>query len=138
MKTNKTKKTKPNFFQKLIGNVAENVKEGALLVGEKVTETSAKAYVASTELVTETSEKIHEYTEKQTLLKEEKIILEQQQQLKLSFGDISLNHYLINDSLHKSFLTTKAVKVLVEKYKSNEKRIVAIHKEIKKIENHIK
>ena len=74
MKTEKNiskeeKSKKKGLFSRLVGSVAENVKEGASFVGEKVAETSAKAYEAGTELVHETSDKIHDFTEKQSLQK---------------------------------------------------------------------
>lgn len=131
MKTNKKEK---GFIKKLIDNVAENVKEGATYVGGKVAETSAKAFVASSDLVSDTSEKIHDFTEKQALQKDEKKILAIQENLKLKFGELTLAHYLENDSLHKSFLTTKGINDLVEEFKANEKRIKEIGKEIKKFE----
>lgn len=136
MKTTDNKTEKKGFFSRWIGNVSENVKEGAALVGEKVAETSAKAYVASTELVSETSEKIHDFTDKQDLHREEKKILERQQALKFSFGEKTLAHYLKNDSLHKPFLTTKEITDVVDEYVSNEKRLKNIDKEIKTIEKH--
>jgi hypothetical protein len=136
MKTTDNKNQKKGFISKFFGNVAENVIEGATLVGEKVAETSAKAYVASTELVSETSEKIHDFTEKQELHREEKKLNERQQTLKFSFGEVTLAHYLKNDSLHKTFLTTNAVSEIVDEYNSNQKRLKAIDKEIKKIEKH--
>ncbi len=127
------KKTeKVGFFKKIF----ENVTEGASVVGEKVAETSAKAYVAGSELVSETSEKIHEFTEKQTLYKEEKNILENQEELRHKFGKLTLDHYLKNDSLHKTFLTTKSVTKIVENFKTNEKRLKAIKKELKTLEEH--
>lgn len=129
----KNKKTeKVGFFKKIF----ENVTEGASVVGEKVAETSAKAYVAGSELVSETSDKIHEFTEKQTLYKEEKNILENQEELRHKFGKLTLDHYLKNDSLHKTFLTTKSVTKIVESFKANEKRIKAIQKQLKTLEEH--
>lgn len=129
----KNKKTeKVGFFKKIF----ENVTEGASVVGEKVAETSAKAYVAGSELVSETSDKIHEFTEKQTLYKEEKNILENQEELRHKFGKLTLDQYLKNDSLHKTFLTTKSVTKIVENFKTNEKRLKAIKKELKTLEEH--
>ena len=134
---NKNKKSeKKGFFQKLFNNVTDNVKEGATLVGEKVAETSAKAYVAGSELVADTSEKIHDYTEKQALHKEEHKLKAKQLEIKHKFGNIAFDHYLKNDSLHKPFLTSKPVSELVDEYHANEKRIKDIAKEVKKLENH--
>lgn len=132
---NKTTEIK-GFFKKLFGNVAENVKEGASFVGEKVAETSAKAYVAGTDLVSETSEKIHDFTEKQALHKEENKLKARQLELKHSFGVISFDHFLENDSLHKPFLTSKPIVAIVEEFHANEKRKKEITKELKTIENH--
>lgn len=134
--TAKTAPKKQNFFTKVFGGVAENVIEGATLVGEKVAETSAKAYVAGTELVSETSEKIHDFTDKQALHKEEKKIMERQGVLKFAFGELTLDHYLKNDSLHKAFLNTKNISEVVHEYVANEKRLKSIDKDIKKLENH--
>jgi hypothetical protein len=134
----KTIKKEKGIFQKFIDNVTENVKEGASFVGEKVAETSAKAYVASSELVSETSEKIHDFTEKQTLQKAEKIITARQKELKLKFGELTLTHYLTNDSLHKSFLSTKAIRQIVDEYLENEKHLKEISVELKKIEKKLK
>ena len=132
----KENKKEKGFLKKLIDNVTENVIEGATFVGEKVAETSAKAFVASSELVSETSEKIHEYTEKQTLQKEEKKIRNRQKEIISEFGEQTLKHYLMNDSLHKSFLTTKAISTLVEEYKTNESKSEVLTEEIKKLEKH--
>lgn len=129
--TSKDQKIQKKGFLK---NFLDNVAEGASVVGEKVVETSAKAYVAGTDLVSETSEKIHEFTEKQSLHKEEKNILDHQKELEFMFGKLTLKHYLKNESLHKSFLNTKAVNDIVEKFKANNNRIKAIIKELKKLE----
>ena len=136
MNTDKNTTEKKGFFKKLLDNVTENVKEGASFVGDKVAETSAKAYVASSELVSETSDKIHDFTEKQTLHKEESKIEKRQIEIKHQFGIIAFDHYLKNDSLHKPFLTSKNVEDLVNEFKANEKRMKAIAKELKLIENH--
>ena len=141
MKTEKNiskeeKSKKKGLFSRLVGSVAENVKEGASFVGEKVAETSAKAYEAGTELVHETSDKIHDFTEKQSLQKEEDKIEDRQKTLKYAFGELTLTHYLEADSLHKAFLSTKPVEEIVSEYKANQKRMRAIRKEMKEIENH--
>lgn len=68
--------------------------------------------------------------------KEENKILEHQEELKFMFGKLTLEHYLKSDTLHKVFLNTKVVNDIVEKYKANEKRIKAIHKELKTLEEH--
>ena len=132
---NKTPEKK-GFFQKIFGNVADNVKEGASFVGEKVAETSAKAYVAGTDLVSETSEKIHDFTEKQVLHKEENKLKAKQLELKHSFGVISFDHYLENDSIHKPFLTSNPIVAIVEAYHANEKRLKEITKELDTLEKH--
>lgn len=130
---NTTNKEK-SFMKKLFKDVSENVKEGASFVGKKVAETSAKAYVASSELVSETSDKIHDYTEKQALQKSEKKIMDRQNELIFAFGEFTLAHYLTTDSLHKTFLTSSEVNDIVEEYKANEKQIKEIVKAIKKLE----
>jgi hypothetical protein len=126
---NKTNKGK-GFFKQFI----DNVSEGANLVTEKVKETTAKAYVSGSELVEDTSEKIHDYTEKQTLLKEKHKLEDLQKELTNSFGVLTLENYLAEGHLHKKFLTKKEVNEIVETYKSNAKRILSINKEIKKLE----
>ncbi len=130
---NTTDKEK-GFIKRLVDDVTENVKEGATFVGKKVAETSAKAFVASSDLVAETSEKIHEFTEKQAFQKTEKKVRDRQEELKFIFGELTLAHYLANDSLHKTFLTTKAVKDVVDEFKKNEKQLIEIAKEIKRFD----
>lgn len=123
---------KKGFFKSFV----DNVKEGATFVGEKVAETSAKAYVASTELASEASEKIHDYTEKQTLHKEEHKIEARQIAIKHQFGVVAFDHYIETETLHKPFLTSEPVNVLVEEYKSNIARLEAITIELKELEDH--
>lgn len=128
-KDNKSNKGR-GFFKQLI----DNVSEGANLVTEKVKETTAKAYVSGSELVEDTSEKIHDYTEKQTLVKEKHKLEDQQEELTHSFGALTLENYLSEGHLHKTFLNKKEVNDIVETYKNNAKRIQSINKEIKKLE----
>ena len=134
-------KSKKSFFKTLIENVtgkledvSENVAEGATFVSEKVKETTAKAYVAGTEFVEEANEKIHQFTDKQSLLKEKKRLEEGQAELTSKFGEITLMHYLKNDSLHKTFLNTNAVNDLVLEYKDSEKQLTSVKKALKKLE----
>ncbi len=134
-------KSKKSFFKSLIENVtgkiedvSENVAEGASFVSEKVKETTAKAYVAGAEFVEETNEKIHQFTDKQSLLKEKKRLEEEQAELTSNFGEITLMHYLKNDSLHKTFLNTKAVNDLVLEYKASDKQLISVKKALKKLE----
>ncbi len=136
-----TPKQKKGFFKTLLENVAEkledvseNVAEGATFVTEKVKETTAKAYVAGSELVEEANEKIHQFTDKQSLLKEKHRIEDAQANLTSKFGEITLQHYLKNESLHRTFLNTKAVSNLVLEYKANEKLLISVEKELKKLE----
>ena len=118
-----------NFF----GNVAENVKEGATLVTESIKDNSAKAYVAGSELVEEANEKIHQYSDKISLQKEQKNIETRQTEIVSEFGAITITHYIESGNLHKAFLTNKSVEDMVNEYKSNEKILVAIAKKIKKL-----
>ena len=134
-------KSKKGFFKTLkenvtgkIEDVSENVAEGATFVSEKVKETTAKAYVAGAEFVEETNEKIHQFTDKQSLLKEKKRLEEEQDELTSKFGEITLMHYLKNDSLHKTFLNTIAVNNLVLEYKTTEKQLISVNKALKKLE----
>lgn len=131
----KTDKKGKGYFKKLLSDVTDNVKEGATFLGEQIAEKSAKAYVASSELVSETSEKIHEFSEKQALQKNEKKILARQEEIKYEFGKLALSHYLTTDTLHKSFLTTKAISNLVEEFKANGMEVEIMQSEIKKLEN---
>lgn len=118
-----------SFFE----TVSENVIEGASIVTEKIKDNSAKAYVAGSELVEETNEKIHKYTDKISLEKEQKRLENRQEKISNEFGKITLAHYLKNDSLHKAFLNQKGIESLVTAYKANEKELVAIDKKLKKI-----
>lgn len=133
--TENTNKEKKGFFKKLIDDVSSNVKEGASFIGEKVAETSAKAYVAGSELVSETSEKIHEFTEKQTLHKEEEKIEKRQTKIKHEFGIIAFDHYLENGTLHEPFLTSTPIQSFVDEYTVNSTRLAEITKELKTLEH---
>lgn len=132
---------KKGFFKSLIDNVTEtldhvteNVVEGASFVTEKVKETTAKAYVASTELVEDANEKIHQFTDKQSLNKELHKLEEAQEELKHTFGALALENYLKKDNLNKAFLTTKKVNNVVEAYKENSKELLKIKKAIKTLD----
>lgn len=127
---------KKGFFKNLIDNVADNVKEGASFVGEKVAEGSAKAFVAGSEIVTETSEKIHDFTEKQSLQKEQHRLEERQIELKHLFGVVAFDHYLEKETLHKPFLTSTPISEILTEFKANENRLKVIAKEIHKLKNH--
>lgn len=118
-----------NFFE----TVSENVIEGATLVTEKIKDNSAKAYVAGSELVEEANEKIHNYTDKISLEKEQKRIEGRQVSISNEFGKLTLAHYLKNDSLHKAFLNQKGIESLVEEHKANQKELNAIAKKLKNI-----
>ncbi len=129
---------KKGFFKSLLDNVTEkfdhvteNVVEGASFVTEKVKETTAKAYVAGTELVEDANEKIHQFTDKQSLNKEKHKLEEAQEELKHNFGSLALENYLKNDNLNKAFLTTKKVNDVVEAYKENSSQLLKIKKAIK-------
>ena len=90
--------------------------------------------MAGAEFVEETNEKIHQFTDKQSLLKEKKRLEEEQDELTSKFGEITLMHYLKNDSLHKTFLNTIAVNNLVLEYKTTEKQLISVNKALKKLE----
>jgi hypothetical protein len=49
--------------------------------------TQVKAYVASAEIVEEANQRIHSYTDKMSLQKEEKNIEERQQEIIFNFGE---------------------------------------------------
>ena len=129
------KKETKSFFKKFIDDVASNVKGGATFVGEKVAQTSAKAYIAGSELVSETSDKIHEFTEKQTLHKEEDKIEKRQVQISNLFGKLALDFYLEKDALNKAFLTSEPVAILLSELQTNKLRLQAITKELEELEN---
>lgn len=118
-----------NFFE----TVSENVLEGATLVTEKIKDNSAKAYVAGSELVEEANERIHKYTDKISLEKEQKRLESQQLMLSNKFGALTLAHYLKNDSLRKTFLGQKSIDSIVEEYKANQQDLIAIEKKLKKL-----
>lgn len=136
MKNKKTsKENSPKKDKGIFNKIIDNITEGASVVGEKVKESTAKVYVAGSEIVSDTSDKIHQFTEKQNLQKEEKDFIKDQEELTYLFGKLTLEHYLKNDSLHKSFLTTKAVSEIVDSFKANEKKLKSIRKELKTLEN---
>lgn len=122
-------------LKNFIGNVTDNVIEGTAVVTDKIKDSSAKAYVASAELAEEASQRIHLYTDKVSLQKEEKSIQERQKEITFEFGEKSLAHYIKTDTLHKPFLNTTEVASLVEEFKANQKNIVSIEKKLKKLNN---
>lgn len=126
----KNKEEEKGFFKKLIENVTENVVEGAAFVSEKVIETSAKAYEAGSELVAETSEKIHDFTTKQAMQKELNRLTKRQKELVSVFGKSTLEYYLKNDAVKKSFLTTQKMSSLVEEYTSNSTKMEKLENEL--------
>jgi hypothetical protein len=122
-------------LKNFIGTVTENVIEGTAVVTEKIKDSSAKAYVASAELAEEASQRIHLYTDKVSLQKEEKSIQERQKEIIFEFGEKTLIHYIKTDTLHKPFLNTTEVGALVEEFKANQKNLISIEKKIKKLNN---
>lgn len=134
--TKDTTSEEKGFFKKFIDDVTTNVKEGAAFVGDKVAETSAKAYVAGSELVSETSDKIHDFTEKQTLHKEEEKIAARQIKIKQEFGVMAFDQYLETKALEETFLNTDAVQNLWNEFKKNEVRLGEITIELDSIEKH--
>ena len=115
-----------SFFE----SVTENVKEGASIVSEKIKDNSAKAYVASA-----ANEKIHVYTDKISLQSELKKLETRQIEISNEFGALTLEHYVEIGTLHKAFLSKKAIEDLVNEYKFNNKDIISITKKIKKLNN---
>lgn len=122
-------------IKNFIGNVTDNVIEGTAVVTEKIKDSSAKAYVASAEIVEEANQRIHSYTDKMSLQKEEKNIEERQQEIIFNFGEKTLKHYIKTDTVHKPFLTTIQINSLVDEYKGNVKNLVSIEKKLKKLIN---
>ncbi|WP_366186833.1 hypothetical protein [Flavobacterium ovatum] len=122
-------------IKNFIDNVTENVIEGTAVVTEKIKDSSAKAYVASAELAEEANQRIHLYTDKVSLQKEEKSILERQKAVIFEFGEKSLTHYIKTDTLHKPFLNTSEVSTLIEEYRGNLKNLISIEKKLKKLNN---
>ena len=131
-KNNKSGSTLDSL-KNFIENVTDNVIEGATLVSEKIKDNSAKAFVAGSELVDEASQRIHDYSDKVSLQKEEKKITERQSEIVYSFGEKTLNQYLSKDNVQKAFLTTKAVQELVTEYNGNLKNLNSIEKKLKKL-----
>lgn len=131
--TNKKTVSKLDTIKSFFGNVTDNVIEGATLVTEKIKDNSAKVYVVGSELVEEANQRIHDYSDKVSLQKEESKIQERQHELTLLFGEKTLNQYLTKDSVQKAFLTTKSMQELVEEFKGNKKNLVAIEKKLKKL-----
>lgn len=136
MENKENKIEKKGLFKKFIDDITHNVKEGASFVGEKVAETSAKAYVASSELVSETSEKIHDYTEKQSLQKEQNKIKERQKTIKQEFGILSFEEFLKEDNSLNSLKSNETILKLIDEYKANVQRMEAITLEIETLNNH--
>ncbi len=130
---NKVTSSKIDSLKSILGNVAENVIEGATLVTEKIKGKSAEVYVAGTELVEDANEKIHQFSDRVFLQKEHKRIENRQKEIVAKFGEETLRHYIKNESLHKAFLTTKIVDDLVNEHKLNNKNLIAIERKIKKI-----
>lgn len=122
-------------LKSFFGSVIENVKEGASIVTEKIKDNSAKAYVAGAELVEEANDKIHVYTDKITLQSNLKKLEARQVEISNEFGAITLEHYAEIGTLHKAFLSKKAIEDLVNEYKFNQKDIISITKKIKKLNN---
>ncbi|NBC58390.1 MAG: hypothetical protein GVY05_08935 [Bacteroidetes bacterium] len=131
MESEKNKKEKNGFLK----SVTENLSEGTNFISGKVKDLTAKAYVAGSEALDDTSEKIHDYTEKQSLLKEKGDLEQQQEEMTQDFGDIALKYYLKEGNLHKPFFNKDEVNKLIESFTNNAKRIKALEKQIKKIEN---
>lgn len=131
--TTKKSVSKLDSLKSFIENVTDNVIEGATLVSEKIKDNSAKVYVAGSELVEEANQRIHDYSDKVSLQKEEKKILERQEELTYLFGEKTLNQYLTKDSVQKAFLTTKVMQEIVEEYKGNNKNLNAIERKLKKL-----
>ena len=131
-KNNKSGSTLDSL-KNFIENVTDNVIEGATLVSEKIKDNSAKAFVAGSELVDEASQRIHDYSDKVSLQKEEKNITVRQSEIIFEFGEKTLNQYLKKDSVQKAFLTTKAVQDLVTEYNGNLKNLNSIEKKLKKL-----
>jgi hypothetical protein len=120
-------------LKNLFGTVKENVIEGATVVTDKIKEKSAEVYVAGSELVEDANDRIHMFTDKVSLQREQKTIESRQKEIHAKFGKIALTHYAKNDSLHKAFLTTKTVDDLVNEFKTNVKDLNSITKKLKKI-----
>jgi hypothetical protein len=136
-KKNSEKKSTSAFdsIKNFLGNVTDNVIEGTAVVTEKIKDSSAKAYVASTEIVEEANQRIHSYTDKISLQKEEKNIEERQQEIIFAFGEKTLKQYIKTDTVHKPFLTSTEMTILVDEFKGNEKNLLSIAKKLKKLNN---
>lgn len=123
-------------FDKLksfIDQVTENVIEGASLVTEKIIDTSGKVYEVGVELVEEANDRFHQFTDKKALQAEQRKLKDRQKEIIVQFGAITLDHYLVNESLHKAFLTKKAISSLVDEFKSNSKDLKSLEKKISKL-----
>lgn len=120
-----------SFFKGL----TENVKEGAETVAETIKDKSAQAYVAGSEIIEEANEKIHNYTDKVALEKEIKKLEKEKETQVTVFGELTLNHYLKNDNLHKTFLSTEKVEGTKNKYLEIEKNLKSLNKQLKKLKN---
>ncbi|NJM80112.1 MAG: hypothetical protein HC854_11795 [Flavobacterium sp.] len=101
------------------------------MVTEKIKDNTAKAYVAGSELIEETNEKIHKYSDKISIKKEIKTLNSKQENITKQFGTITLQHYITTGTLHKAFLTTTKIETLVEEHKTNAKNIKVLEKKLK-------
>ena len=125
--------SKLDSIKSFFSSVTENVVDGAAVVTESIKNNKKKMYVAGTEIVEDANDKIHQYSDKVLFQNEKKKMEARQKEIEYEFGSLTLAHYLANESLHKSYLTTKAVDTLVQEFSENGKAIVALDKKIKKL-----
>ncbi len=130
----KNKKEKSSV-KSLLFDVVDNIKEGAASVGKKTKEVVSEVYESGADIAKETNKKIHAFTEKQQLEKEQHKIEKRQKELTFLFGELCLAQYLETGSLYKAFLSKKAIENCVQEYKANTKKINILAKEIQKIDN---
>lgn len=120
-------------LKSFLNTVTENVVEGASVVTESIKNNTAKVYVAGSDIVEDANDKIHQYSDKVSLQSEKKKTQSRQKEIEAKFGALALNHYITNESLHKAYLTTKAIDSLIEEYRENIKIMIVLDKKIKKL-----
>lgn len=137
LKSFKSKEVKKGFLENLLEDVKENISEGTKIISEKssevldvVKEKSGEAYKAGSIAIGAVNEKVHDFTEKQKLQKEEKEAEEKRDVLIYNFGLVVLEEYLESGSVHKRFLTKSAVNDMVEEIKALDSRLFQIEKKL--------
>lgn len=130
---NNTEKSTLDSLKSFFSSVSDNVAESASVVAESIKTNTEKAYVAGSEMVEDANEKIHQYTSKVECQNEKKKLKTRQKEIQAEFGRLTLSHYIANESLHISYLTTTAINKLVIEFIANSKYELELDKKIEKL-----